>query len=137
MALTGPQKAKCRQYLGWAFGFNDRDSHLEQSFSGLETKPDEELLLTDTLVNGGLIASLEDIDAKLVLAHKRLKASKVGDIVLNAQEVKALCKEGNRFVGRLARLLGVEVRDGGGFSTSSPIGRTQGGGYYPGNYIGK
>jgi len=137
VALTGPQKAKCRQYLGWAFGFNDRDSHLEQSFSGLETKPDEELLITDTLSNGGILASIEDIDAKLVLAHKRLKASKVGDIVLNRMEIKDLCKEGNRFVGRLSRMLGVEVRDGGGFSTSSPAGRTQGGGHYPGNYIGK
>ena len=137
MALDGPQKAKCRQYLGWAFGFNDSDSHLEQSFSGLETKPDEELLITDTLANGGVLASLADIDAKLILAHKRLKASKVGDIVLNRMEVRDLCKEGNRFVARLARMLGVPVRDGGGFSTAAPSGSSTRGGHYPGNYVGK
>jgi len=137
LALTGPQKAKIRQYLGWSFGFADRDSLLEQAFSGLETKPDEELLITDTLANGGVLASIEDIDSKIVLAHKRLKASKVGDIALNSMEIKQLCKEGDRFVGRLARMLGVEVREGGGFSSSLPSGRTERGGYYPDNYIGK
>lgn len=137
MALSATQKAQCRQYLGWSFGFNDRDSHLEQSFSGLATKPDEELLLTDTLENGGIILSLIDIDKKLVLAHKRRKATNVGDIKLNAKELRDLRSEGNRFVGRLARLLGVEVRDGGGFSDGLPSSRTMGGGYYPGNYIGK
>lgn len=137
MALTAPQKAKCRQYLGWAFGFNDRDSHLEQSFSGLETKPDEELLITDTLANGGILASCEDVDAKLVLAHKRLKASKVGDIALNRMEIKDLRKEGDRFVARLSRLLGVPVRSGGGYSTSMPTGSSTRGGFYPENYIGK
>lgn len=131
MALTPAQKALCRQYLGWAFGFNDRDSHLEQSFSGLETKPDEEALVVATL------ASCEDISAKLVLAHKRLKAAKVGDIGLNYDEVIQLRDEGSRFVGQMARMLGVEVREGGGFSSSLPTGRSERGGYYPGNYIGK
>ncbi len=138
MALTPEQKALCRQYLGWSFGFNDQDSHLEQSFSGLETKPAEEALLTNPLAQGGLIESLQDIDARLILAHKRLKAEKVGTIQLNHREVDDLRREGNRFVGRLARLLGVEVRDGGGFSSGLPSGQTTRGGYdSPGNYIGK
>lgn len=124
-------------YLGWAFGFADRDSHLEQSFNGLETKPDEELLITDTLANGGILASLADIDSKIVLSHKRLKADNVGSIQLNRREVYDLCREGNRFVARLARLLGVEVREGGGYSPSLPKGRTERGGYYPAGYIGK
>lgn len=132
MALSPAQKALCRQYLGWSFGFNDRDSHLEQSFNGLETKPDEEALVV------AVLASVADIDAKIVTAHKRLKAAKVGDIGLNYDEVRQLRDEGNRFVGRMARMLGVEVREGGGFSSSLPTGRTQQGGYYPGgNYIGK
>lgn len=131
MALTPAQKALCRQYLGWSFGFNDRDSHLEQSFNGLETKPDEEALVVAVLV------SIADIDSKIVLAHKRLKARKVGDIGLNFGEVEQLRDEGNRFIGRMSRMLGVEVREGGGFSSSLPSGRTERGGYYPQNYIGK
>jgi len=130
MALAPAQQALCRQYLGWPFGFNDRDSHLAQSFSGLETKPDEEALVVAAL------AGCEDVSAKLVLAHKRLKASKVGDIGLNSFEVDQLRDEGNRFVGQLSRMLGVEVRDGGGFSSSLPT-NSAGGGNYPGNYIGK
>ncbi len=138
MALTDAQKAQCRQYLGWAFGFNDRDSLLEQSFSGLETKPAEEALITDTLVDGGILASLLDVDARIILAHKRLKAAAVGTIKLNHDEVTDLRREGNRFVGRLSRLLGVPVRDGGGFSTSLPSSETTRGGYrMAGNYIGK
>ncbi len=139
MALTDTQKAQCRQYLGWAFGFFDTDSLLEQSFSGLETKPAEEALITNALVDGGILATLLDIDARLILAHKRLKAATVGTIKLNHQEVQDLRREGNRFVARLSRLLGVEVRAGGGFSTSMPQGREERGGYrtYPGNYIGK
>lgn len=138
MALTGAQKAQCRQYLGWAFGFNDRDSLLEQAFSGLETKPDEELLITDILVNGGILASMLDVDARIILAHKRLKAAAVGTIQLNHQEVADLRREGNRFVARLASLLGVPVRNGGGFSTALPTSETTRGGHrMAGNYIGK
>ena len=72
MALTTAQQALCRQYLGWPFGFNDRSSHLAQSFSGLETKPDEEALVVATL------ASCEEISAKIVLAHNgSIEASNV------------------------------------------------------------
>ena len=132
MALTGAQKAQCRKALGWPFGFNDRSSLLEQSFSGLETKPDEELLLTDTLVNGGILASLTDIEQKLVLAHKRLKADAVGSIKLNRAEIDGLRREGSRFVATLSRLLGVPVRDGGQFSPGIQSGYDS-----MENYVGK
>lgn len=137
MALTPTQKAQCRQYLGWSFGFADRDSLLEQAFNGLETKPAEELLITDTLANGGILESLLQIDKELVLSRKRLKADNVGTIQLNRREVKDLRKEGDRYVSRLGKLLGVPVREGGGYTQSLPTGQTTRGGYYPGNYIGK
>ena len=137
MALTATQKAQIRQYLGWSFGFADRDSHLEQSFNGIETEPQAELLITDTLANGGILESLLQIDRELVLSRTRLKADAVGSIALNRREVKDLRREGDRFVARLAKILGVEVREGGGYGTSLPSGRTERGGYYPGNYIGK
>lgn len=78
------------------------------------------------------LASCEDISAKIVLAHKRLKAAKVGDIRLNYDEVAQLKEEGDRFVGQMARMLGVEVRDGGGFSSALP-----GSDVGLGNYVGK
>jgi len=138
MALTDAQKAQCRMYLGWSMGYDDRDSHLERSMNGLDSKPEVELLITDTLVNGGILATLAAIDAKLIAAHNRLKAAAVGSITLNAAELQMLCREGNRIVARLARLLGVEVREGGGYSSALPSGRTESGAYYPGgNYIGK
>ena len=57
----------------------------------------------------GWIASLEDVDAKLVVSHGRLKASVVGKIKLNASEIDRLNAEGQRFVQRMAITLGVDV----------------------------
>lgn len=59
----------------------------------------------------GLIASLVDVDAKLLDAHTRLKAKKVGSIELTLDgELMSLRSEGRRFAGRLATILGVEVQ---------------------------
>lgn len=70
----------------------------------LDTTPESEAIVTS------LLASLADIDQKLVAAHARLKASNVGSIALNGAEVSQLRGEGRRFSGRLAGLLGVELR---------------------------
>jgi len=60
---------------------------------------------------GELLLSLVDMDEKLVDAHKRIKARKLGTIdLMEEKEIGILRSEGRRFVGRLAALLGVEVR---------------------------
>jgi hypothetical protein len=102
MALTDAQKAKVRFYLGYQDQFRDMNTTLESQLdAGLSA--DAETLVTAT------ITQLESVDTKLVAAHTRLKAIKVGSITLSGDgEIMALRSEGRRFVGRLASLYGVQ-----------------------------
>lgn len=104
MGLSDAQRAQVRLYLGWPARFLQTDSALELAMRALDTTPESEALVTS------LLASLADIDTKLEAAHARLKAAKVGSIELNGAELVQLRGEGRRFAGRLAALLGVELR---------------------------
>ena len=134
MALSDTQKAQIRMYLGWSERFFQFDSRLQQAMGAIQAEA--ELLITDTLANGGLLASLADIDTKLTASHSRLKADVVGSIKLNRSEVSQLRREGKRLAGRLASMLGVKIRNNafgaarGGFA--SFYGQGLGG-----NYVGK
>lgn len=116
MALSLQNKADIRTRLGWSGRWHQSDSRLEQAMSALETQSEHEKWITNSLtpdVNEpiGLLASCEDIDTKLVDAHGRLKAMKVGSIELpGGNEIRELRKEGARFVATIASILGVEVR---------------------------
>ena len=138
MALTDTQKADVRRALGWSARFHQYDSRLEQAMSALATETEAELLVTDTLTNNGILANVDDIQTKLRDSHKRIKASVAGDITMNRSEIKQLKKEGSRWVDDLARLLGVETRQGGLFGMAH-VGAFAGfGGLYGGgNYVGK
>ena len=131
MALTDAQKADTRAALGWSARFHQFDSRLEQAMSALATEPDHESQVIT------LLASVADIETKLVAAHSRLKASKVGSIDLNPMEIQMLRKEGKRFVGKIASILGVETRrdifSSGPERTFASHGGRSGGS----NYIGK
>ena len=112
MPLSEADKAKIRMYMGWSPRFFQTDVALEQAMNAVDNLP-EVLTLLQNPINGtppGVIASLEDIDAKLVTAHARLKADKVGSIQLNRNEMRQLRKEGKRLVSRLATYLGTEVK---------------------------
>jgi hypothetical protein len=112
MALSSTDRARIRWYLGWTQRYLQTDSRLELAMGATDASADALLIIQDTLINGGLLASLADIDAKLVNAHKRIKVSKVGTIELPGKmEIGILRSEGRRFVARLASLLGVEVRN--------------------------
>lgn len=101
MALTGTQKAQVRLYLGYQDQDRQLSTELESQLGSISTE-------AETLVIG-LLASLLDIDAKLLSAHGRLKALKVGSIELpGAGEIETLRSEGRRFVGRLAVIFDVE-----------------------------
>lgn len=111
MALTDAERAKIRLYLGWSSRFFASDSALEQALNAIDGLP-EALALIQNAIDGsppGLLAALEDVDAKLVASHSRLKASVVGSITLNQGELAELRREGKRLTSRLATLLGVEV----------------------------
>lgn len=105
MALTDDQKFKVRLYLGWSERFHQFDSELEQAMSALETHPSAE---TGVI---GLIADCERIDAAITAAEGRLKAMVVGSIELNGGEINQLRDRGRQFVGRMASILGVTVRN--------------------------
>lgn len=138
MALDDQQKAAIRRALGWSARFHQFDSRLEQAMSAIATEPEHELQITDTLANQGILANIDDIQTKLRQAHDRLKADKVGSILLRKEELQQLRSEGDRWVRDLARILGVETRNGGLFGGARI--RTfagHGGPYASGNYIGR
>jgi hypothetical protein len=138
VALTDTQKAEIRRALGWSARFHQFDSRLEQAMSAIATEPEHELQITDTVANHGILANIDAIQTELTGAHARLKANKVGSILLRPEELKQLKKEGDRWVKDLARILGVETRNGGLFG-GARIGTFAGfgGQYGSSNYVGK
>jgi hypothetical protein len=131
VALTDAQKADTRAALGWSARFHQFDSRLEQAMSALDTEPDHEAQVI------ALIASVADIETKLLASHSRLKASTVGSIKLNPNEIPMLRKEGKRFVGQIASILGVETRRDIFSSSPNRTFASHGGTSGGGNYIGK
>lgn len=128
MALTEAQRLEIRLFLGWQDGFGQFDSRLEQGMNHVDNRPELLALITNAIDGSppGLLASLRDIDTKLRGAHGRLKANVVGPITLNRAELQQLRSEGARFVGRLAAIIGVEVR-------ANPFSSRSAGG----NFVGK
>jgi hypothetical protein len=115
--LTGFQRAQIRLYLGWSARFHQMDSALEQAMNAVDanqTDDDTYNLITRATndPNGpGLLASLVDVDTKLLATDQELEVKKVGSIELVVQEkVGTLRSNGRKFAGRLAALLGVPVR---------------------------
>lgn len=114
MALTPAQRVSVRTYLGWSARFHQMDSGLEQAMNALDQDADSELYVTRALGDAagpGLLASIADIDTKLVGADATLLVDQAGTVKLNAQQqVGLLRSKGRMFVARLASLLGVPVR---------------------------
>lgn len=104
MALTDTQKAKIRQYLGWSARYHTNDDALEKAMVTIGDLPEDEARVTAALT------VLETLDTELTEARGRLKASVVGSITLNANEIAWLRSEGRRVVKRIAAILGVEIR---------------------------
>lgn len=111
MPLLEAEKAKIRMYMGWSPRFFQEDVALEQAMSAVDNLPEVLTLIQNGIGDSppGVIAALEDVDAKLVAAHGRLKADNVGSIKLNRNEFRQLYREGKRLTSRLATLLGTDV----------------------------
>lgn len=105
MALTGAQKTRTREYLGWSARFGQHDSALERAMSAIASFPDDEARLIEHLTE------LARIDAAITACEARFKADQVGSIRLAPRELNQLRSRGEERVGRLATLLGVEVRN--------------------------
>lgn len=98
-------------YMGWSPQFLSFDVKLEQAMNVIDTRVDELALIQNALGGSppGLLATLRDIEAKIVKAHSRFAANKVASIVLNREELKQFYREGKRVMSKLATLLGTEV----------------------------
>lgn len=105
MALTSAQKFSIRKYLGWSQRFFQTDSTLEMALSAVDNDVDAS---ADILAN---VTECVRIDDAITAAERRLKASSVGPIDLNVGEIPQLRDRGRQFVGRIASVLGVEVRN--------------------------
>lgn len=105
MALSATNKADIRFFLGWSARFHQSDSRLEMAMSAMDNDPEGSVLVLAE------VEKCKDIDAKLLDAHGRLKALKVGSIDLPGnREIETLEEQGRLSVGRIAQSLGVEVR---------------------------
>lgn len=109
MAFSALEMTQIRDYLGWNARWQQFDSALERAFSfignlssGGDTSVEDQVR---TLL-GKVIAIEGELDA----ARARFKADQVGSIKLNRLEIRQLVARGESYIGRIARLLGVEVR---------------------------
>lgn len=104
MPLTEANRVQIRMYLGWNGRWAQFDGALERAMSAVEASPEtvDQVLFQ--------ITECQRLDESIRAAERRLKADAVGPITLNADEIRDLRDRGAQEVGRLATLLGVEVR---------------------------
>jgi hypothetical protein len=105
VALTDEEKTTIRMYMGWSARFAQTDTALERAMSAIDAMPSDLALVRVHLVE------LARIDAAITSCEARFKADQVGSITLSQTELPRLRSRGCERVGRLATLLGVEVRD--------------------------
>jgi hypothetical protein len=105
MAFSAPQKAAIRYRMGWPARFFQTENTLEQSMVAVGNDADA----SATVI--AILAELDDVDAQLVDARKRIKVMKTGTTELMGYgEIAILRAEGRRLVGRLASNLGAPVK---------------------------
>jgi hypothetical protein len=145
--LTDAQRAEVYFFCGWPQRWVQENTALEQAMNAIGGRPEMQALLSNSLVASpkGLLAQARLLyDVTIPATYRRLKATKVGTIELDARaEIRMLRDEGRRLVNGICTLLGVTA-DGdvfgpgeGGVAGSSSFGiqtRGPGGG---GNWIGK
>lgn len=142
MAFTATQKAAIRYYAGWAGAGFQFDTRLEGAMSAIESVPAHEAQITNAL-NGsppGLLALLQDIDARITAALGRLKAAKVGSIELNPAEMYELRRIGRQYATRLCSILGVYKGTdvfSSGQTNNSLVAQDRDGYGFPAGYVGK
>lgn len=92
-------------YLGWAARFHQTDSRLEQAMNSLATTTDDEALVVAQL------AVLTNIDTQIAVTDQTVKATQLGAIQLRAAyQLSVLRARGRQSCGRIAAILGVQIR---------------------------
>ncbi len=117
MAFTDTQKAQIRMYMGWGARYLQTDDALRRAYDSVGNNGGADQVLVEAQ-----LTECARVDAALLAAEARIKASKVGPIELNAIEIDNLRDKGRTAVARMARIFGVEVR-GDAFGPSGPTER--------------
>jgi len=125
VALSGPERAKVRKYLGWSARFHQTDSRLDQAMDALGGTPDDETEVRTEL------AVCTDLDAQIAATNTTAKVVTLGSIETRAAyQLSVLRNRGRQAAGRIAAILGVEIRHDA-FSGSGPVGFAGPGGLEP------
>jgi len=117
MALDGSQRAKIRKYLGYSSrylqsGCGD-EQRLESAFDAIAGVPDDE---AQVLVE---LERCERVDVQIEKVFTTALAIQDGSIHLRAAyQLQTVRSIGTQAAGRISRLIGMPLKDGGGFSTS-------------------
>ena len=107
MAFTEAERVSIRSYCGYSARFHQVDTCLEQAMNAVDSDPDPD---TATKIRA-LIVEADNIRTALTDALGRLKAAKVGSIILPGRtEIGMLRSEGQRICSEIAAILGVEIR---------------------------
>lgn len=109
MAFTNTEMTAIRDYLGWTARFTQFDSALERAFA-----------FVGNLTAGGdasiedqirtLLGKVQNIETQIDSATARFAADQVGSIKLNRNEIRQWADRGQAYIGRIARLLGVDAK---------------------------
>jgi hypothetical protein len=106
--LTDAERAKAKIYLGYNARSDLYDTGLDTALDAVSDDEDWSAVVTTLLVE------IEAVETKLIDAHKRLKAVRVGTIGLDEprgsswRELTGLRWEGMRLTGKLSTILGVD-----------------------------
>lgn len=109
MAFTLTEQTAIRDYLGWTAKYQQFDSGLERAFSFIANLTSGGDSSVEDQVRA-LLVKVQTIETEVDAARPRFKADQVGTIKLNRMEIKQLANAAKIYIGRMARLLGVEVR---------------------------
>jgi hypothetical protein len=113
VALTGPERAQVRKYLGWTTltGSGEEATSLERSMDAIDTRPDDEAEVRVELQRA--LDADAFIEAQYQLSGK---ATQVGSIQLRVHyQVAAAIARGREAVVRMAAMLDVAIMPGAAF----------------------
>jgi hypothetical protein len=118
MALDGSQRAKVRKYLGYGARYQQAagdEQRLEAALDAIATEPYDE----DEIVRE--LARCERVDEQIEKVFTTALAIQDGAISLRAAyQLQTVRSIGTQAAARIANLLGMPLRNGGGFATSGP-----------------
>jgi hypothetical protein len=119
MALDGTERAKVRKYLGYGARYQQaagNEQRLEAALDAIATESyDEDQIRVE-------LARCERVDAAIEKVFTTALAIRDGAIEMRAAyQLQTVRSIGTQAAARIANLLGMDLRNGGGFATAGPM----------------